>query len=72
MKDHHLLADQEAVERSPDAFTTAGPELEEPFTHRARMWHPNIGTELDQEFDQPCMVRQNANRPWLDVVADTR
>ena len=32
------------------------------------MRHPEHGPELDQKFDQPCVVRQDPDRPRLDLI----
>jgi len=54
--------------RPSDAFGSPGTKLEEPVAQGAGMWHLEHGPEPDQKLDQSYVVRQNPDRPRLDLV----
>ena len=45
-------------------------KLEQSASHRARVRHPDVWTELHEQLNEPSVVSQNADRPRLDLVCD--
>ena len=70
MNCYYPPANDEAVQSPADALAPAGPELEQPVAHRARLRHAQIRTELQEKVHQARVVSQNARRPMPDLVLD--
>jgi len=62
---------EEAVHRSANAGATVRTKLEESVAHAARVRKAQVRPVLDQEFDQPCVVRDYIDRPRLDLGQDS-
>lgn len=62
------FANEKAVERPPNAGTTARPKLEQAITKRSRVRKPESWSVLGQEFDQARVVREDVHGPRLNLV----
>ena len=63
MKNNYAAACDKAIASASNTLTSTRPKLEKPFPHCSRVWHFEIGSELGQEFYQPRVIGQNADRP---------
>jgi hypothetical protein len=67
---HHSLTSDETVESTSYALAPAGPKLEEPVAHGARVGHSQIRAKLHQELDYSSVVGQYADRPAFYLGSD--
>ena len=67
MHDDHSSTDKKTVERAANAHLAVGPQLEKPAAKRTRVRKPEIRPVLCQQLQQSRIVREDVNRPRLDL-----
>lgn len=67
MQYHNAAAEKETVEGSADTGATTRTKLEEPVPECARMRKPQAWAMLSKKLDKAGVVRQDIDRPRLDL-----